>query len=432
MGSGNDIISCKRDSVMKFSFLKSFIIFILLFALVEPEGIVPLSIYKGGLWLQIHQILKIMKYIAILGGVPMIFKIGKPSKMLLSIYIFNFLIFISCLYNNNLSDGYFNTLLKITLVSIVAEYYMVAQNPMDFIQVFFFFLLFSIIVNLCTIIVYPEGMYIDERGWGYNYYLGFKNLHIYFFLPCMLILSVLQYYKYKKIKIIAYLLLAVLVVSCILNHSTTSLIVVMVLSILFLFIGKIKLPKYYNLFVVFFMFLILSVILISKGILGDLVQYSEAIADKADKTGDSFASRILIWIDAIKAIKEHPIFGNGNFCVSLGENDYYQMHNQYIDIVTQGGIVLSIIFILQIILLSKEMRKLHGIWLYNIFLIIFTAYFVEFMAEARRNNYLWYVLLIICYHLPSIINSNNNLRKRVQSIKKISKDENNRSNTSPL
>lgn len=421
-----------RNTFGQTSFLlKTFLVFILLFALIEPDGIVEMSNYKGGWWSYVHMALKVMRYVSFLAVILMLFKIGIPSKMLVSIFIFNFVILFSSLYNGNLNEGYFITLLKITALSIMTEY-MISKKTFFFIQAFFLFLLFTIIINLFTIILYPEGMYIDDRGWGYNYYLGFKNLHIYFFLPFLFVFFIWQNIKSNKIRISYYLMLLLVLVSCILNHSTTSLIVILFFSVLVIFVGKIRIPGWINLFTIFIFFLILSFILISKGILGELVQYSEAITDRADKTGDTFASRILIWIDAIMAIKEHPFFGNGNFCVSLGENDYYQMHNQYIDIVTQGGIVLSIIFILQIILLSKEMRKLHGIWLYNIFLIIFTAYFVEFMAEARRNNYLWYVLLIICYHLPSIINSNNNLRKRVQSIKKISKDENNRSNTSPL
>ena len=130
-----------RNTFGQTSFLlKTFLVFILLFALIEPDGIVEMSNYKGGWWSYVHMALKVMRYVSFLAVILMLFKIGIPSKMLVSIFIFNFVILFSSLYNGNLNEGYFITLLKITALSIMTEY-MISKKTFFFIQAFFLFLL---------------------------------------------------------------------------------------------------------------------------------------------------------------------------------------------------------------------------------------------------------------------------------------------------
>ena len=391
-----------EDSIKAFD--NSIVIFILLFFIIEPDGISEGSRFLGGIWGLSHEFFRIARFIPFLASVPMFFEIRRPSLMLWLIFAYITVILVSCVLNSNLDKGFLYNLIKIASLSIITEYYMKSNMALEFVEILTVFLLFNIIVNLFTMIIFfPDGIYFDDRGWGYNYFLGFKNLHIYYFLPCMMTLAIVEHEKNRRLGQLYYICLSIIFVSCILNHSTTSLLTVIALSLLIYFCKDLKLSSWVNPTSLFVLFTIISAIVVFLGIAGTFTQYSENISEGAGKSGDTFASRTLLWIQALITIYKHPVIGSGNFSVTEGDNEYYQVHNQYLDIVTMGGIVLYMITFLQFVALSYSMKNIRKEWIFNVTIFVLISYFIEFLAEGKRNNYLWFVFLIVVYHIPSHI-----------------------------
>ena len=395
-------------SKLSFPFLNSpLVIFLLLLFMIEPDGIAEAATYNGGMWEILHKCFILLKWITIFASVPLILGIGKPSPILWLMLLYNGIIIISCYLNGNQEWGYTRTLIIIIILSILTEYGLRRANPIRFLRSFFLFLLFYILINAFTLLVYfPDGIYINDRGWAYNYFLGYKNLHIYYFLPCILIFAILHYFNYGKLKSSFYALMLLMLVSSVFNFSTTSLLVMTSLLFLSLLVKRIKLPGWINPATLFVLMTVLSIYLILGGISGEFSDFTREVSDYSGKTGDTFEARTRIWFEALIAVYQNPIIGNGNFSVVENQfTEYFHMHNQYLDIVTQGGLCLYAVFCLQIIVISVKMAKIKGTWIYTMMFLVFFVYFIEFMLEGKRNNYLWYPFLIITYHIPTLISS---------------------------
>lgn len=368
-----------------------------------------------------------MKHLAILISIPMLLKIRIPSKILGLIFLYIGWVFISCIYNRNLEPSYFYILIEIIVISVISDYYMRGKHHMMYIKALFLLLICNIIINFFTLIVFfPDGMYIDERGWEYNYYLGYKNLHIYSFLPCLMLFSILQFNnKKKRLGVSFYALLFLIFISCLLNHSTTSFVVIAFFSMSLLFLGKRKLPKWINPCTLFLLMTIASIILVLGTITGDFSEYTEAIADKTDKSGDSMAARGIVWLEALYALYEHPIIGNGYFSVVVDKfTEYFHMHNNYLDVITQGGIVGFVVFLSLFFVVSRRMKLIHDTWLYNILLFIFFSVFIEFTTEGKRDFFMLYPMLIISYHISYLYTNHKIIKVKIH--------ENHRSYSRPL
>ena len=405
-------LKMKKES----SIIEIVTIFFLLFFIVEPDGVAGAAMHLGGSWNMVHEFFRITKYVTFLAVVPMLLIIGKPSKMLWLIIIYNTLIVVSCYFNRNLEWDFVFLLLKITAISILVEYFVVRKNPLIFLKAFFLFLFLYIIINFYTLIhYYPDGMYIDNRNWGYNFILGYKNRHIYFFLPCLLSLAILQYINYRKLNFSYYVVLSVVFLSCILNSSTTSLVVVFLFAFLLVFGHRIIMPKWITPATLFVFMAAISFFFIMGTISGDFAEYTEFIKDNSGKDVDTLASRGFIWAAAIVAVAEHPFLGNGNFSYYESKYvEYYQMHNNFLDVLTLGGGILFFVFFLQFYVLSKNLNKIRNTWIYTVFVLIFFAYFIEFITEGKRDNIILYPILIIAYHSPLLI-------KKIDILKRVNK-----------
>lgn len=385
----------------------TFFIFILLAFLLEPAGISEGSRFGLTSFHPFHLFYGGVKYISFAIVVCLAFNIKKPSMMFILIGLYEGVILLSSLVNGNLTDGDIFVIAKILSLTIIAEYYM-SHVPFRFLKSLACLLSILVALNLVSLMMFPEGIYTDDRGWKQNYFLGFKNLHIYFFLPCFLSVSILEYLKNQK-KFYILLLLGIIIVSCLINKSTTSLVVILILSVNVLFFAKYKLPKWLNPNIVFGLAFIFSVVMITMTISGSFSQYSEQLTDTFDKESDTIGVRGLIWTESLIYMLKHPLLGNGCLILDMGWSwDVPQMHNNFLDMAVIGGIVLLFIFFCKVFLLSRRMRNIDSNEIFNFVLFYLIAFSIEFLTEGRRNNYLWFPSLIVIYYVPSII-------KRIQT-----------------
>lgn len=394
------ISTTKEDNILH----STIFIFLLLAFLIEPDGIADGSHYGVDLFQPFHKFYGYAKYITFAVALFLALNIRKPSMMLILIIIYEGIIILSSVMNNNLTSIGVIVAAKIISLSIIAECYM-KYAPYRFIKSMLYLLVSLVAINFFTLILFPDGLYIDNRWWNLNFFLGYKNRHIYYFLPCILSVSTYEYLKTERVKY-TLVLLCIMFISCILNQSTTSLIVISFLLLAFLFLLRFKLPKLLNANFVFLVGFIISVIMISMTMSGTFDVYAEAIVDFFGKESDTLGSnsRGRIWIESLVLIAKSPLLGNGDIYFDVGwTTTISQVHNNYLDMFVMGGVVLLSTFACQVFLLSRRMRLICIKEVFNLTFFFLIAFSIEFLSEGRRNNYLWFPSLIIIYYIPNMI-----------------------------
>ena len=376
------------------------IIFACFFFFFEPPCIGD-PVNTGDIIGYLHPFYKYLRIIPLLISIFLVTRIGLPSKVFFLVILYNLIIMFSSILNGNIDSNLIVAFVYTFCICSFTEYFVSNGYLPIFCNAVSLFLFLLVFVNFISIILFPEG-YVNERGWPYNYFLGYKNDHIVVFLPALFFSGVKGFLEPNSSRKTLYVVLFVVLISCFLNRSTTALAVTGFLGLLILFAVNRNIPKWLNLRFAFVLGTIISIIFISL-VLGDLLSdFTSAASEMTEKEGDTIESRALIWIDALQLFWNSPFLGNG--VVTFLTDSFYeygQAHNQYLDVVVVGGLFLLLVFFVIISILSQRLRILDNRKLANLVFFVFCAYFMEFILEGRRNNYLFYVIMIFTYHLPT-------------------------------
>ena len=383
-----------------------YIILFLIFCLIEPSCFIE-NAKKVGFLGDIHYLYARIRFISFFVSILLFLLIRRPSKIFILILLYHVVILLTSIVNGNFEGGSVYIFATIFSISVITEFFIKHSGLYIFSKALSHFMALLVLINFFTLVFFPDGMYVNERGWTECYFLGYKNDQIFEFLPAIFFAGIISYSNDKKYHIFFHSLLIVILMSCLLNHSTTSLVVTGILTVLyFVYINR-EIPKWVNIRNLFFLFLILSIFFVIWVLNDSLTDYTSSISEYAGKDIDTIQERGLIWVEALGYIIKRPIIGSG--VITFGLNSFYeygQAHNQYLDTFVIGGLLLFSVFVLQVITISGKLKKNEKIQLYNVALFTFLGYFIEFMAEGRRNNYLWFIVLIAAYHIPKIIKNN--------------------------
>lgn len=210
----------------------------------------------------------------------------------------------------------------------------------------YYFLSVLIVVNFATIVVFPAGLYatglIGETK--ENWFLGFKNTQIIYLLPFLALAEI--HLRNKKNRIFTYAMYIISVLTILLIGSATSTIGVITFWMLCRIISS---NRHSIIFTNknYFILAILLFILIPVMRLQETFSY--IIIQLLHKSVD-FTGRTFIWDRTIQYIKAHPIVGWGYQSpeirkIMYGANSIVNAHNQMLEYLFEGGIVLLILYL---------------------------------------------------------------------------------------
>lgn len=400
--------------------INSKIIMTLLFLpFMEPFGIEEMASSLGGSWRYIHLAfvaLRIVSYSAIL--LMSLYQMKKPSTIFV-IMLFHQLIIIG---STMIHGGFSISRLELSIESIgivlLLSYYTDFGNPKRMVLVIENILSIIIVCNLISIIIFPDGMYRNIRNWSQNWLLGYRNLHIQFFLPYIGIAALRSSISKKK-NIKLPVMIVLIVLSAFLVNSVTTIISIIIIATLVILFTRRELPSWINLTSTYIASVIISILLVAVGI---QYRFSGLLTNVLGKDV-TFSTRTLIWSQGLMMFWKRPFFGNG--IVSIESGNIYnlttvnQMHNMFLDLLVVGGISLAILFFATILITNKHVMNCRIISLRNIFIFVFMAYSVVFLTEARRNIALLNMFLFIAYYLPYLTDKlkSNELDFRVVKLK---------------
>lgn len=255
-------------------------------------------------------------------------------------------------------------------------------------------------INAVTILIFePQGGIVTDiesiTMKTNNYFLGYDNQHVYYFLP-YLALSLFYDRTYQgKIKLITIIMHVIVVWSVFVCWSADTVVAVAFFYAVLL-VSKIgfvsALINSYTIIIAnAFSFYLLVIVMAYK-------RLSVLIETVLNKNLSS--ARELIWNRYLVWVYRSPIFGNGyvNTARRYSMAKASHAHNMYLDVLFVAGIVGLILFAMMIFLATNLGRKivLRG---QMIFIIGIFAYMIAFQATARTYCPSFFLMLAISYEL---------------------------------
>lgn len=292
--------------------------------------------------------------------------------------------------------------MAVIIVSIAALFEIYSDKPIKLYKNMYYVFEIFIYINFITLLLFPNGMYstgiIGETT--ENWFLGFKNKHLIYFLPATgitLILCKLEKFNFRRI-----LLLIVTLISALYIKSGTGILCLSVLCIA-VFIPFIKKKyKVFNirtyLFAIVIMFFAIPILRLQY-----LFSYIIVVILKKDI---NLTYRTDLWDTALNAISQKPIVGWGEQSYDVkhqlySSNSIISAHNQILEYLYIGGIILIILYVIINIMLAKKISKYAGFEVVQIVSALYLALQIALMVEVYVDPSM-YMIYFMVWHIDSV------------------------------
>lgn len=353
---------------------------------------------------------------------------NKISRIILLISIYYFYQIAMTWYNSGNLKGILLLSIKFIAICMFIEIGLNLKNKFIVINSLMTVLEIYIYINLLTILIYPNGMYVTvSTDNANNWFLGYKNQMINFILPAIG-LCLFNYYcndkfAYKKLRTGCILVCGCL--TTILMWSGASLVLLAIL-IVYVLLAK-KLPtKIFN----FRNFLIVNIILTVSIVLFRIQNiFSFLIVDILHKD-ITLTGRIYIWDKVLKYIYERPLVGYGvesysYRCIKMRSiapltyYDYYGAlhgHCRFLEVMYRGGIILLIIYLLILIYSCRELMRHKNSMQAKIISITIFAYLTGMITEWYDYSPMFFALLVLGYNIQRFLNESSKSKEVTERV----------------
>ena len=282
------------------------------------------------------------------------------------------------------------------------------KNASHFFKGFKFAFSFLLLVNLITMIKYPDGLYYNPgNNSSQNWFLGYKNAIIMYIYP-LIIFSHIDTIVFKKRKISKFDLFAFIisVASIVMSNSSTSIVGLTVIIAVIVLPNLIKnttllnsINYFYAYIGLFFAIIVFKMQNIFSFIIEDVLH--------KDLT---FTGRTFIWEYVLKNIKNIPLFGYGDksFVYTLASGTTVRStHNQILQIIYNYGVISVTLFILILFITMKKLYKIREFQLVKFVSLYIFMWFIMMLIESYDMQYFMY-LVVLAYNTNYIINIKGN------------------------
>lgn len=270
-------------------------------------------------------------------------------------------------------------------------------------------------INFVSLLLFPDGLYQVETVWNEwgtktsspYWVFGYKNSHAFWYL-LLEVLSALKWYlkPTKNNRLLAYIGTIMAVWVQLLVDSSTAIVASIVGAIgIFGFISlrnKNDEIKTVNSNLIIGVNYIANILLISgmTTFLGPIIQ---TLFHK-DLT---FSNRTNAWIAAFANFLKSPIFGTGILTSDtakeiLGSLSYMQAHNELLQCLWQGGIILFVIVTWMFLIIAKQTNEITSSKLRMLSNIFMITIFIEMMFEAWLGSQLIWIMMLLIYKFNKI------------------------------
>ena len=313
-----------------------------------------------------------------------------------------------------LANGYINnSVLYAAKISLIVFLFQIYADDMGvLLKSLMIYSEICVYINLLTILIAPDGFFSRNNsayGMTEEWFLGADNNFAMWLVPALVVAWIYaEVFKTKKRSI---LLTMVIILTELVRGSATGFIGVLIfLMLIFIPYMRTILTPFRSIILVFIAF----VVIVLMGNMGFLEPIVEMLGK--DMT---FSGRVVIWENAIEAIKDKPILGygileNNEVVKYLGRVETAtwlgatHCHCQFLQLVFQGGFIAAIFIVLAYILVIKEGKQNWDIRLtrYGIYGVV--VYTIMGIVEVVENP-LMFMLFPLAYYIAKLRESSNRL-----------------------
>lgn len=323
--------------------------------------------------------------------------ISKPGKIILIYLLF---ILIMGAINNYVS---LDIILSIFLCLLFE--YGLKDKENKFLESLYNVLEIFIYVNLITVLLYPNGMYV-YAGYSANWLLGYKNPMVRLFLPACAIGLLISKKKKGKISIRALSLLIVSFITVILVDSSTG-VMGLIIFVTVLIITQMKFfDKYITLYRGFISYLIVNFLVIT----GLAEKYIGFLIEGILHRSMTFTGRTTTWERAGEIISKNIMTGIGDYPpdMMLSAIGGSHPHNYFLYILLQTGIIGVMILLYTTKVTDRIIATVSDKKSCNIIIATIIAFYVMGITESLTGATLMYPLYIILGNIDYITYKKHN------------------------
>lgn len=368
--------------------LRSLIVyFLLLLPFFGPRGTTIISVKIDNV---------IFKAVPLVISIFLMIHLIKNKKIQkVNIYV---IIFLGCIgLTTYLNGGDIISLIEIagkTLGLCLMINYAMKDNPKYFLKSFGLLLKILLIINFITIILYPNGMYVSDTDFLGNWFLGYRNVHILFIFPAIIIDVINSFISKNKMELKNILFIVFCIVSLIMAGSATSSFGVICLLIVIILLNndKSKIKVNSSLLLIIYICLFLSIVIFR---LQNLFEFLIVDVLHRDLT---LTDRVFIWDCVIEYIKYKPLFGYGYEYKSMRllktTPISYHAHNQILEIIYQSGFLGLLCISLIVYEGIKTLDKYKDEKLSKFLLLSLIILLTMMLTEAYAYNTFIYIFVL--------------------------------------
>lgn len=253
------------------------------------------------------------------------------------------------------------------------------------------YLLLIVLIDIATVLSFKDGLPTDSYYSFGTWFLGYKTARIPYVLVLIIISTIIDLNKNKKLQNKTIILFAITILDTVITQGTGGAIVTVIMSImttvLFLFennntnlLRKVLLDRK----VLLIVFVIAYIFMLTQQS-SEIVTY--VISDTLSKD-NTYMYRTNIWIRCFNTIKKHLFFGNGIMSVTqyqrlTGLQLATSAHNYILTLLINGGITYAVSHTM---ILINPMRKIRE----NQSRLLATCYIVQLFILGLSSSALVY------------------------------------------
>lgn len=342
------------------------------------------------------------------------FKCGEfKSKFIIMLIIYYIYLFIVTYINDGRIVNLCSQAMQFVIFCMYLEL-VIKYNLNTIYSKCFWILYLNVSINLLTLIFLKNGVY-STVYFDNNYFLGYDNQHINYFLPLM-ILNIMRYKSYKKDKILTIIVISIVILSTFIIKSGMTTIMVLGLSIFSLLIiyDNNKFSKFLinNRFFNYFYLLSFDILLNIGIVTFNIQKYFSFIIEKILNKSVTLSNRIYIWESTINLIRTKPIFGRGMqeysqraLMMGFGENSPAGLHshNRFLEVLYSGGLVLFSFFVYILIYIGSFLEEFKDSIQTKIIVLGLIIYLFGMITEFYSYSIFFWGLMLMAEKIEYLV-----------------------------
>lgn len=255
------------------------------------------------------------------------------------------------------------------------------------------------IINLISI--FTIGVHSNELT---LYFLGSKN-GLTIIVPLYILITIIYSSIFPQKRNRSIIVNILLVISVVMTQSTTMIIELIVFLVLYILRYNQKIKIILNYWTLFGFYIVANLILLFSPYIDFLLNFLDIYLSKG---GDSLKIRILMWIRALEILPGHLFFGIGKWTEKQWRQWFYefpykaQLHNEIIEFLILGGIVLLFIYMYICIMVGRKISSHNSNTIaYTVTIACFLAY-ISVLTSAIYNAE-FFMILGLGYYIKNVI-----------------------------